>query len=79
MCPICERDQIYAAYICQNCGKIYFKDEPNENYYCKNKTCVGVRLFRKEKEDIQEILAKKRVVLREFQKISKKFSILDNE
>jgi len=79
ICPVCERDQIYATYICQNCGKTYFKDEPGENFYCKNKTCGGVRLFRREKEDIQDILAKKGVFLRVFKKKSNKFSILDNE
>ncbi|MHA2280335.1 MAG: S8 family serine peptidase [Promethearchaeota archaeon] len=79
ICPLCERDQIYATYICKNCGKIYFKDEPGENFYCKNKTCQGVRLIRREKEEIQEFLAKKGLILRKFKKISKKFSILDNE
>jgi len=79
ICPICERDQIYATYICQNCEKIYFKEEPAENYYCKNKTCKGVRLVRREKEEIQEFLAKKGLVLRKFKKKRKKFSILDNE
>ncbi len=79
ICPICERDQIYAAYICQNCGRSYFKDEPSENYYCKNKICGGVRLIRREKEDIQDLLAKKGIFLRKFKKRIKKFSILDNE
>jgi DNA polymerase III delta prime subunit len=79
ICPLCERDQIYAIYICQNCEKLYFKDEPSESYYCKSKTCKGVRLVRGEKEKFQEFLAKKGLVLRTFKKKSKKFSILDNE
>ena len=77
ICPVCEHDQIYATYICSNCGKIYFKDEPGENYYCKNKTCEGVRLIRRKKEDIQELLAKEGKILREFKSKKKKFSILD--
>ena len=77
ICPVCEHDQIYATYICSNCGKLHLKDEPGENYYCKNKTCEGVRLIRREKEDIQELLAKEGKVLREFKKKKKKFSILD--
>jgi len=77
ICPICEHDQIYATYICSSCGKIYFKDEPGENYYCKNKTCEGVRLIRREKENIQELLAKEGKILREFKSKKKKFSILD--
>lgn len=79
VCPICERDQIFPTYICQNCEKIYFKDEPAENYYCKNKNCEGVRLIRRKKEVIQDFLAKKGLVLRKFEKKRKKFSILDNE
>jgi hypothetical protein len=79
ICPICERDQIYATYICQNCGKVYFKDEPSENFYCKSKNCRGVRLIRREKEEIQDILAKKGIFLRKFKIRHKKFSILDNE
>ncbi|MFX1304464.1 MAG: Ig-like domain-containing protein, partial [Promethearchaeota archaeon] len=77
ICPVCEHDQIYATYICTNCGKIHLKDEPRENYYCKNKVCEGVRLIRREKEDIQELLAKEGKVLREFKTKKKKFSILD--
>ncbi|MFW9824645.1 MAG: S8 family serine peptidase, partial [Candidatus Thorarchaeota archaeon] len=79
ICPVCGRDQIYATYICENCGKYYFKDDPDEDYYCKNKTCVGVRLFRREKEEIQEMLAEKGIFLREFEKKTNKFSILDSD
>ena len=77
-CPKCEHDQIYTAYNCQNCGKWYYKDEPSENYYCKRKSCSGIRLIRREKEYIQELLAKKGKVLKKFEKKRKKFSILDN-
>ncbi|MFX1596101.1 MAG: S8 family serine peptidase [Promethearchaeota archaeon] len=77
ICPVCEHDQIYAAYFCENCKKIYFYDEPSQDYYCKNKTCEGVRLIRREKEDIQEFLAKEGKILRKFESKSKKFSILD--
>ena len=77
MCPICEHDQIYAAYNCPNCGRWSWKDEPSENYYCKNKKCEGVRLIRKGKEEIQELLAKEGKILRKFEQKKKKFSILD--
>ncbi len=77
ICPVCEHDQIYAAYLCENCKKWYFKDEPSENYYCKNKTCEGVRLIRRKKEEIQELLAKEGKVLKKFKSKEKKFSILD--
>ncbi len=77
MCPVCEHDQIYSAYLCENCKKWYFKDEPGENYYCKNKTCEGVRLIRREREEIREILAKEGKVLKKFKSKKKKFSILD--
>ncbi|MFX1454051.1 MAG: S8 family serine peptidase [Promethearchaeota archaeon] len=79
ICPVCGRDQIYATYICENCGRYYYKDEPGENFYCKNKNCHGVRLFRREKEEIREMLAEKGIFLREFEKKGKKFSILNNE
>ncbi|MFX1389324.1 MAG: S8 family serine peptidase [Promethearchaeota archaeon] len=77
ICPICDHDQIYAAYNCPNCKNWFFKDEPNENYYCKNKTCEGVRLIRRDKEEIHEILAKEGKFPREFKRKTKKFSILD--
>ena len=77
ICPICEHDQIYAAYNCSNCGKWSMKDEPGENYYCKNKWCEGVRLIRKEKEEIEKILAQEGIFPREFKSKKKKFSILD--
>ncbi|MFW9969507.1 MAG: S8 family serine peptidase [Candidatus Odinarchaeota archaeon] len=77
ICPICEHDQIYAAYNCSNCGKWSFKNEPGENYYCKNKKCEGVRLIRKQKEEIEEILAQEGKFPREFKNKKKKFSILD--
>ncbi|MFX1376634.1 MAG: S8 family serine peptidase [Promethearchaeota archaeon] len=79
ICPSCEHDQIYTAYNCQNCGKWYYKDEPKENYYCKNKKCQGVRLVRGKKDDIQELLAQKGKILKKFEKNKKKFSILDNK
>jgi hypothetical protein len=77
ICPVCEHDQIYAAYLCENCKKWTWKDEPGENYYCKNKTCEGVRLVRREKEEIQKLLAKEGKILRKFKSKEKKFSILD--
>lgn len=77
MCPVCDHDQIFVAYLCENCRKWYFKDEPSEEYYCKNKKCEGIRLIRRDKEEIQEILAKDGILLREFDKKDKKFSILD--
>jgi hypothetical protein len=77
ICPICEHDQIYAAYNCSNCGKWSLKDEPGENYYCQNKRCEGVRLVRKDKEEIEQILAEEGKIPREFESKQKKFSILD--
>jgi len=77
ICPICEHDQIYAAYNCINCNKWYFKDEPAEDYYCKSKTCKNIRLFRRKGEEIKEILEKERTILRKFDRKKKKFSILD--
>ncbi|MFX0153605.1 MAG: S8 family serine peptidase [Candidatus Hodarchaeota archaeon] len=77
LCPNCGYDQIYAAYLCENCNKWSWRDEPRENYYCKNKTCEGVRLIRREKEEIQEILAQEGKVLKKFESKKKKFSILD--
>jgi len=52
-------------------------DEPGENYYCKSKSCEGVRLIRREEDDIQEILAKEGKILRKFRSKKAKFSILD--
>ncbi|MFX1574567.1 MAG: S8 family serine peptidase [Promethearchaeota archaeon] len=77
ICPVCDYDQIYAAYRCENCGKWFYKNEPSENYYCKNKTCEGVRLIRRKKEEIQNLLANEGKVLRKFERKKKKFSILD--
>ncbi len=77
ICPICEHDQIYTAYNCSNCRKWSLKDEPGENYYCKNKKCEGVRLVRKERDEIEEILAKEGKFPREFKSKKKKFTILD--
>ncbi len=77
ICPVCEHDQIYAAYLCENCGKWFYKNEPGENYYCKNKTCEGVRLIRREEEEIQKLLAEEGKVLRKFDREKKRFSILD--
>ncbi|MHA2472418.1 MAG: S8 family serine peptidase, partial [Promethearchaeota archaeon] len=77
MCPKCGHDQIYVAYNCTNCGKWFFKDEPKNTYYCKTKACQGVRLIRREKEEIENILAQKRKILRKFEIKRKKYSILD--
>ena len=79
ICPKCEHDQIYAAYNCLNCGKWWWKDEPGENYYCKNKGCEGIRLIRRDKKEIQELLAQKGKILRKFEGKKKKFSILNSE
>ncbi|GAH18124.1 unnamed protein product, partial [marine sediment metagenome] len=78
LCPVCNHDQIYAAYHCINCQKWYFKDEPSENYYCKNKKCEGVRLVRREKEEIRTILNQKGKHLRKYEIKNRKFSILDS-
>ncbi len=75
ICPVCEHDTIYAAYNCLNCKKWYFKDEPGDNYYCKK--CKGVKLIRREKEEVKDILAEKGYLLRKFEYKDKKFSILD--
>ena len=77
ICPVCEHDQIWVAYKCSNCGKFYLKTEPRENYYCKNKGCKGVRLIRREKEEIQDFLSQEGKILRKFERKKKKFSILD--
>lgn len=77
ICPICEHDQIYSAYNCVSCNKWYFKDEPAEDYYCKSKTCKNVRLFRREGEDIKEVLKNEGIILRKFERKKNKFSILD--
>jgi hypothetical protein len=77
ICPICEHDQIYVAYNCLNCNKWYFKDEPAENYYCKNKGCRDIRLVRRKIEDAKEILSKEGIFLRKFDRRKNKFSILD--
>ncbi|MBY9002620.1 MAG: S8 family serine peptidase [Candidatus Lokiarchaeota archaeon] len=77
ICPNCEHDQIFAAYNCLNCGKWYFKDEPGENYFCKNKSCEGVRLIRREKQEIKDLLAKEGKILKKYKKNDQKFSVLD--
>jgi len=77
LCPVCNHDQIYAAYHCINCQKWYFKDEPSENYYCKNKKCESVRLVRREKEEIRTILNQNGTHLRKYDIRNRKFSILD--
>ncbi|MHA1913333.1 MAG: S8 family serine peptidase [Promethearchaeota archaeon] len=77
MCPSCGHDQIYVAYNCTNCGNWSFKDEPKETYFCKNKACQGVRLIRREKEEVENILAQKGRVLKKFEIKKKKYSILD--
>jgi len=77
ICPNCEHDQIYVAYNCLNCGKWYFKNEPTQDYYCSNKRCEGVRLIRREKSEIESLLAKEGKVLKTFKKKNKKFSVLD--
>jgi len=76
ICPVCEHDQIYVAYNCTNCGEWYFKDEPSDDYYCKNKNCQGVRLIKREKEEIKDILNQECKLLRKYEFKSKKFSIL---
>ena len=78
LCPVCDHDQIYAAYHCINCQKWYFKNEPSDDYYCKNKKCEGVRLVRREKEEIRNILNQKGKLLRKYEIRNRKFSILDS-
>jgi len=70
ICPSCGRDQIYVAYKCLNCGKWYFEDEPG-NYMCK--FCEGVKLIRRNKEEMQEIIGN------EYKKVLKEFEIKDSE
>ncbi len=99
MCPICERDQIYAAYNCKNCKKWYLFDSPGEDYYCpkcspkeiveserkllkKKKEInkrLGLRLIRREIEEVEEILSNEGKFLREFnlEKRDRRYSILD--
>lgn len=78
-CPKCDHDQIYAAYNCLNCGRWWWKDEPGENFYCKSKGCKGIRLIRRDKKDVQELLAQKGKILRKFDRKRKKFSILNSD
>ncbi|MHA1478170.1 MAG: hypothetical protein ACTSPU_08220, partial [Promethearchaeota archaeon] len=78
LCPVCDHDQIYVAYHCLNCQKWYFKNEPSDDYYCKNKKCEGVRLVRRKKEEIRHILNQKGNLLRKYEIRNKKFSILDS-
>jgi DNA-directed RNA polymerase subunit RPC12/RpoP len=76
VCPNCQRDEVYVAYNCINCGKWTLKDKPSTDYKCPN--CEGVKLVRRDKEEIEEILgSKKRKVLQEFNKKKDKFSLLD--
>ncbi|MFX1495957.1 MAG: S8 family serine peptidase [Promethearchaeota archaeon] len=77
ICPICEHDQLYVAYYCTNCNNWYFKDEPSGNYYCKNKACQGIRLVRRESEEVKDLLAKEGILLRKFKHKKNRFSILD--
>ena len=78
LCPVCGNDRIYAAYLCINCQKWYFKNEPSEDYYCKNKKCEGIRLIRREREEIKHNLNQKGTLLRKYEIKNKKFSILDS-
>ncbi|MFX1405336.1 MAG: S8 family serine peptidase [Promethearchaeota archaeon] len=75
ICPICEHDQLYVAYFCINCGKLNLKDEPGENYSCKK---CGVKLIRREADQIRDLLGWEDKLLRKFEYKKKKFSILDS-
>jgi hypothetical protein len=77
ICPICERDQLYIGYNCINCGKWYFKDDPDEDFYCKNSKCAGVKLIKRELNEIKDILGNEGIFLREYKLKKKGFSILD--
>ncbi|MFW9950555.1 MAG: hypothetical protein ACFFKA_10585, partial [Candidatus Thorarchaeota archaeon] len=77
ICPVCEHDQIYVAYNCMNCNKWYFLDEPGDNYFCKNKKCRGVKLIRRELEEVKEILGNKGILLRKYEQKKNRFSILE--
>ncbi|MFW9951625.1 MAG: hypothetical protein ACFFKA_16035, partial [Candidatus Thorarchaeota archaeon] len=77
ICPICEHDQIYAAYNCINCNKWYFKDEPGDNYFCTNKKCKGIKLIKRELDEVKDILGGKGIFLRKYYHKRSKFSILD--
>ncbi|TXT58067.1 MAG: conserved exported protein of unknown function [Promethearchaeota archaeon] len=75
VCPNCNRDEIYVAYNCLNCGEWVYKDEPSNDYECPN--CEGIKLVRRDKEEIQELLGdKKKKVLQDFDKKKDKFSLL---
>jgi DNA-directed RNA polymerase subunit RPC12/RpoP len=76
VCPNCQRDEVYVAYNCINCGEWTHKNEPGTDYECSN--CAGVKLVRRDKKEIKEILgSQKRKVLQEFNKKKDKYSLLD--
>jgi Zn finger protein HypA/HybF involved in hydrogenase expression len=75
VCPICGRDKVYATYNCLNCGKWVFKDEPSENYYCDK--CETVKLVKRNREEIKNILNEEGTILREYERKKSEFSILD--
>ncbi len=74
ICPICEKDQIYAAYNCINCDKWYFKDKPDTNYYCDE---CNIKLLKQDKEIIENLIHEKGKILQEYTKKKDQFSILD--
>jgi hypothetical protein len=99
MCPLCERDQVYAAYNCESCNKWYYFDSPGEENYCPKCSPVeivesekklgkkkkeinkrlGIRLIKRDLENVEEILAEKGKFLRDFniERKERKYSILD--
>ncbi len=75
MCPTCKRDDIYVAYNCMNCGKWNFRDEPRNDHFCDK--CNDIKLLRRSKEEINEILLEKGKIPKPFEKSRDKISILD--
>jgi len=97
MCPVCGRDQVFAAYNCESCKKWFFFDMPSQDHYCpkcspheevetegwtlRKKKKIdkkrGIRLVRRELEDVEDLLMEDGKFLREYKFEDKRYSILD--
>ena len=75
ICPECGHDGIYAAYNCMNCGKWFYEEEPREDLFCPK--CEDVRLVRREKEEVEKILAKEGKLAKKFEPKEREFNIID--
>lgn len=75
ICPECGHDGIYAAYNCMNCGKWFYEEEPREDLFCPK--CEEVRLVRREKEEVEQILAKEGKLAKKFEPKKRDFNIID--